>query len=100
MIHIYLIFVGKREYCADVIFSQCTLFQITVPLSYELELAVSDSETEEDTQDFTLTNEDGDEPDPGRPAGSAGKSNGHGHAASSPHGRSRGDSYSRETRAL
>ena len=26
-----------------VIFSQCTLFQITVPLSYVLELAVSDS---------------------------------------------------------
>ena len=70
-------------------------------------MAISDSEIEEETRDVTLTNEDGDEPDPGRPAGSAGKSGGHwgshGHAASdasSPHGRSRGGSYSRETRAL
>ena len=42
-----------------------TSFQITVPLSYVLVLAVSDSETEEETRDVTLTNEDGDEPDPG-----------------------------------
>ena len=41
------------------------LFQIKVPLSYELVLAVSDSETEEETRDATLTNEDGDEPYPG-----------------------------------
>ena len=65
MIYVYLIIVGKREYCADVMSHNNTSFQITVPLSYELVLAVSDSETEEETRDVTLTNEDGDEPDPG-----------------------------------
>ena len=30
------------------------LFQIKVPLSYELVLAVSDSETEEETRDATI----------------------------------------------
>ena len=65
MIYLYLIIVGKREYCADVMSHNNTSFQITVPLSYVLVLAVSDSETEEETRDVTLTNEDGDEPDPG-----------------------------------
>ena len=65
MVYVYLIIVGKREYCADVMSHNNTSFQITVPLSYVLVLAVSDSETEEETRDVTLTNEDGDEPDPG-----------------------------------
>ena len=60
-----MIIVGKREYCADVMSHNNTSFQITVPLSYVLVLAVSDSETEEETRDVTLTNEDGNEPDPG-----------------------------------
>ena len=90
-----MIFVGKREYCADVIFSQCTLFQITVPLGYVLVLAISDSEIEEETQDFTLANEDGSADD-STAAGAVDP----GSETSSPHGRSRGSSYSRETRAL
>ena len=64
-------------------------------LSYELVLAVSDSETEEDTRDVTLANEDGSADD-SRAAGPADP----GSETSSPHGRSRGSSYSRETRAL
>ena len=54
MIYVYLIIVGKREYCADVMSHNNTSFQITVPLSYVLVLAVSDSETEEETRDVTL----------------------------------------------
>ena len=36
VIHIYLIIVGKREHCADVISHNDSSFQITVPLGFEL----------------------------------------------------------------
>ena len=58
MIYVYLIIVGKREYCADVMSHNNTSFQITVPLSLELVSAVSDK-AEEETRDFTLAHEDG-----------------------------------------
>ena len=64
-------------------------------MSYELGLALSDNETEEFTIDVTLANEDGSADD-GRPAGPVDP----GFETCSPHGRSRGSSYSRETRAL
>ena len=66
-----------------------------MPLSNELVLAVSDSETEEETRDVTLANEDGSADD-ARAAGPVDP----GSETSSPHGRSRGSCSSRETRAL
>ena len=75
--------------------SQCTLFQITVPLSCELSSALSDKEREQDTRDVTLANED-DGADDTRAAGTVDPCS----ERSSPHGRSRGSCHSRETRAL
>ena len=54
MIYVYLIIVGKREYCADVMSDNNTSFQITVSLSYELSSALSDKEIEQDTRDVTI----------------------------------------------
>ena len=64
-------------------------------MSYELALAVSEDEIEEDTTDVTLANED-DGADDARTAGTVDP----GFETSSPHGGSKGSSSSRETRAL
>ena len=71
-------------------------------------MALSDTEAEEDTRDITLTNEDGSADDaraagpvdPGSETTRAAGPVDPGSETSSPHGRSRGSGYSRETRAL
>ena len=50
MIYVYLIIVGKREHCADVISHNDSSFRCN-----ELVLTISDSEIEEETRDVTVT---------------------------------------------